>query len=57
MARHRLQDARERAPLVGYLDDVLAGTGGAPWLWWAVALVVIVGLLVLGLKLLGLFPD
>lgn len=38
-------------------SDVLEGTQGAPWLWWAAALVVIVLLLVLGMKLLGLFPD
>ena len=32
-------------------------SGGAPWLWWGVALVVIVGLLLLGMKVLGLFPE
>lgn len=42
---------------VGYLDDVLSGTANAPWLWWVVALVVILGLLLLGMKLLGLFPE
>ena len=42
---------------VGFFQDVLTGTANAPWLWWAVALVVIVVLLVLGLRLLGVFPD
>jgi uncharacterized membrane protein len=42
---------------VGYFDDVLAGTATAPWLWWVVALVVLVGLLLLGLKMLGLLPE
>lgn len=46
-----------RVPLAFTFQDVLEGTAGAPWLWWAVALVLLVGLLVLGLKLLGLFPD
>ena len=45
------------ATLVGYFEDVLSGTATAPWLWWAAALVVIVVLLVLGMRLLGLFPD
>lgn len=44
-------------PEVGLAEDVLTGTAGAPWVWWVAALVVLVGLLVLGLKLLGLFPD
>lgn len=44
------------APLVGWADTILENTGGAPWLWWAVTLVVLVALLVLGLKFLGLFP-
>lgn len=38
-------------------SDVLEGTQGAPWLWWLAALVVLVGLLLLGMKLLGLLPD
>lgn len=45
---------RER---VGALQDALVGTAGAPWLWWLVALVVILGLLLLGMRLLGLFPE
>jgi hypothetical protein len=35
--------------------DLFSGT--APWLWWAAALLVMVGLLLLGLKVLGLFPE
>lgn len=42
---------------MGWADTVLESTGGAPWLWWAAALVVLLGLLLLGMKLLGLFPD
>ncbi|HEX2021442.1 MAG TPA: hypothetical protein VHH36_01920 [Candidatus Thermoplasmatota archaeon] len=38
-------------------SDVLDGTQGAPWLWWLVALVVIVAVLLLGMKLFGLFPE
>lgn len=52
-----LKMRHELARDVGYVDDVLAGTADAPWLWWAAALVVILGLLVLGMKLLGLFPE
>lgn len=37
--------------------DVLHGTVGAPWLWWAVALLVILLLLLGAMKLLGLFPE
>jgi len=42
---------------VGFFQDVLDGTANAPWLWWAAALVVIVVLLILGLRLLGVFPE
>lgn len=42
---------------MGYVDEVLSGTGGAPWVWWAVSLVVILALILLGMKLLGLFPK
>jgi hypothetical protein len=38
-------------------NDVLQGTAGAPWLWWAVALVVMVALLLVAMKALGLFPE
>lgn len=38
-------------------SDVLEGTQGAPWLWWAAALVVLLALLILGMRLLGLFPE
>ena len=37
--------------------DVVHGTAGAPWLWWAVALVVLVLVLLGGMKLLGLWPE
>lgn len=37
--------------------DYLGGAVNAPWLWWAVALVVLLGLLLGALKLMGLFPD
>lgn len=37
--------------------DVVHGTAGAPWVWWAVSLVVILLILLGALKLLGLFPD
>ena len=48
-----------RPPLVlgSWWSDVLQGTDGAPWLWWLAALVVIVGLLLLGMRMLGLFPE
>ena len=37
--------------------DVVHGTSGAPWIWWAVALVVLL-LVLLGLmKLVGLWPE
>lgn len=42
---------------MGWTDVVLEGTQGAPWLWWAVALVVLIALLLLGLKALGLLPE
>jgi hypothetical protein len=38
-------------------SDVVQGTASAPWLWWAVALVAIVALLLLAMKVLGLFPE
>lgn len=44
-------------PRLGFFQDVLEGTANAPWLWWGVALVVIVVLILLGMRLLGLFPD
>jgi hypothetical protein len=37
--------------------DVVHGTAGAPWLWWAASLVVIVLILLGALKLMGLFPE
>lgn len=37
--------------------DVVEGTAGAPWLWWVVALVVILVLLLGAMKMMGLFPD
>ncbi|HUR69252.1 MAG TPA: hypothetical protein VM370_08395 [Candidatus Thermoplasmatota archaeon] len=46
-----------RASSVGWVDAILGGTGGAPWLWWLVALVVIIGLLLLGMRMLGLLPK
>lgn len=48
---------RASAPSVGFFDDVLAGTANAPWLWWALALVVIVILLLVGMRLLGILPE
>lgn len=42
---------------MGYVEDVLAGTANAPWLWWAAALILILLLLILGMRLLGLMPD
>lgn len=38
-------------------QDVVDGTQGAPWVWWALALVVMLVLLLLGMRLLGLFPE
>jgi len=52
-----LKMAPPAVPRVGFFQDVLEGTAAAPWLWWAVALVAILALLLLGMKLLGLFPD
>lgn len=37
--------------------DIFTGTQAAPWLWWAMALVLIILLLLGGMKLLGLFPE
>lgn len=37
--------------------DIFTGTQAAPWLWWAIALVLILLLLLGGMKLLGLFPE
>jgi hypothetical protein len=41
--------------LASWLDN-FTGASGAPWLWWAAALVVLLALLLLGMKALGLFP-
>jgi len=43
------------AALASWLDN-FTGAAGAPWLWWAAALVVLLALLLLGMKALGLFP-
>lgn len=37
--------------------DYLGGAANAPWVWWAVALLVLLGILLGAMKLLGLFPD
>lgn len=37
--------------------DLFQGTEAAPWVWWAVALVLLLGGLLLGLRMLGLFPE
>lgn len=37
--------------------DLFSGTQAAPWLWWGLALVVLLILLLLGLKMLGLLPE
>ncbi|HET6405970.1 MAG TPA: hypothetical protein VFH78_15105 [Candidatus Thermoplasmatota archaeon] len=42
---------------MAWFQEVLQGTASAPWLWWAVTLVVLLLLLLGGLKLLGLFPE
>lgn len=42
---------------MSWWSDVLGGTSGAPWVWWAVALVVLLGLLFGLLKVMGLWPD
>ena len=44
-------------PPMGFFQEVLDGTAAAPWVWWLVALVVLLGLLLGGLKLLGLLPE
>ena len=38
-------------------QDLFTGTEGAPWLWWGLALVVLVLALLLGMRMLGLFPE
>lgn len=38
-------------------SDYVGGVADAPWLWWAVALIVLVALLLGAMKLLGLFPE
>ena len=38
-------------------SDLFQGTEAAPFVWWAVALVVLLGGLLLGMRMLGLFPD
>lgn len=42
---------------MGFFQDVLEGTASAPWLWWALALIGLLALILLGMKLLGAFPD
>lgn len=42
---------------MAWSDVVLEGARSAPWLWWALALIVLVALLLLGMKMLGLFPE
>lgn len=42
---------------MGFFEDVLEGTAAAPWVWWLLALIVLLALLLGGLKLLGLFPE
>lgn len=37
--------------------DLFVGTEAAPWLWWAVALVVLLSGLLLGMRALGFFPE
>lgn len=50
--------ARRRIPgSVSWADVVLEGARAAPWLWWGLALVVLIVLLLLGMRLLGLFPE
>ena len=38
-------------------SDLFAGTEGAPWLWWALALVLLLGGLLAGMRMLGLLPE
>lgn len=49
--------ASRRVQLAAWWSNVMEGTAGAPWVWWAASLVVIVLLLLGALKLMGLFPD
>lgn len=60
-ARARALGRRAQCPRVDAAafswSDVLDGTQAAPWIWWAVALVVLLALLLAGMKALGLFPD
>jgi hypothetical protein len=37
--------------------DYVGGVADAPAVWWALALIVLVALLLVALKLLGLLPD
>jgi len=41
--------------LASWLDN-FTGASGAPWIWWAAALVIVLFLLLLGMKALGLLP-
>lgn len=38
-------------------SDLFVGTEAAPWVWWALALVVLLAALLLGMRMLGLFPE
>lgn len=38
-------------------NDLFLGTEGAPWLWWLLALVVLLAGLLAGMRMLGLFPE
>jgi hypothetical protein len=44
-------------PVLASWLDTFNGTQAAPWIWWGLALVVMIALLLGGLKLLGLFPE
>jgi len=43
--------------LAGGFQDVINATQGAPWLWWAAALLVLVVAFLLIMKAFGLLPD
>ena len=52
-----LRRAHAAMMLAASWSDLFTGTEAAPWIWWALALVVLVVGLLLGMRMLGLFPE
>ena len=48
---------RQRVTFAFSWQDVIENTQSAPWAWWVAALIVMLALLLLGMKMLGLWPE